>query len=628
MSSTPISDYGLLSDCHSAVLVSRQGSIDWWCLPRFDSPSVFGRLLDDDAGHFSLRVPDADSIERHYVGKTLVIETTFSSPGGRLIVTDLLALAEGARGHEFGKDSPHRLVRMARCVEGDVAVEVVFRPRFEYGLTVPAFVACTGGLVARGGGECLVLSSSTELEVVDDTAATNLAMGRGDELWLSLEHGSGWESPPPVRSRTEMAADIDGTVTAWETWSEAHQRYRGPYADSVELGGRVLHALTFAPTGAILAAPTTSLPEDVGGERNWDYRYSWVRDASLTLHALWVAACPDEEGDFFRFLATAATSAHHRQEIQIMFGIGGERDLTEHELSWLGGWRGSRPVRKGNGAWNQRQNDVYGHLLDAAFRLRHLVAPFDQQLRHLLTTAADIAAAIWTEPDQGIWEMRNQPRHHLFSKLMCWVALDRAIALADELAAHDRIQVWRGARAQIRSAILDRGWNEDLGAFTQSFESTELDASVLTIPIVGFLPPDDPRVLSTIDAVERGLGDGSGLLHRYRCDDGLEGEEGAFLLCSFWLAEALAMSGQVERARGVFERALAFSNDLGLLSEQVAWSSGELLGNFPQAFSHVGVVNAAWAIAEAEGAISSGRSVRLRDNPPSVTNGKEDRWRP
>ena len=364
----------------------------------------------------------------------------------------------------------------------------------------------------------------------------------------------------------------------------------------------MLQGLTYQPTGAIVAAATTSLPEVVGGERNWDYRYTWIRDASLTLEALWVAACPDEAIQFFDFVSGAAVGQLHEVgDLQIMFGVGGERDLTEHELPHLSGWRDSRPVRFGNAAWNQRQVDVYGELLSAAHRLRSQVGKFTSGTAGFLADVADAALHRWEEPDHGIWEMREEPRHFVHSKLMCWVALDRAVELADLLGAEaERVSRWRDGRDQIRRAILERGWSELVGAFTQTFDGDALDASTLLIPIVGFLPGDDPKVRATVNAIAERLTERRGLVYRYRADDGLEGKEGAFLLCTFWLAHALALGGEPTRAREVFGRAAALANDVGLLAEEADGATGELLGNFPQAFSHVGLVNAAWAIQQAE----------------------------
>ncbi len=600
MSHHPIADLALLSDCHSAALVDRTGSVDWWCLPSFSSPSVFGRLLDQAAGHFRVGVSGATRVERAYLEDTLVLRTTFRTPTGALELTDALAMGSGVRGHELGLASPHALIRHARCIDGRVELEVDFAPRFEYGLTTPLVVAVDHGAVATGGPTTLRLSSSIPLKIADALATARATLTVGETAAFAVHGASTWEPLPEPWSAGMVRERIEDTAEAWRSWAAVHQGYQGPYADLVRLSGRVLQGLTFQSTGAIVAAPTTSLPEAIGGDRNWDYRYTWVRDASLTLNALWVAACPDEAVGFLGFLTTAASSLYGRRNLQVMFGIRGERDPSERVLPWLSGWRDSRPVRVGNDAWTQEQSDVYGELLDSVHRLRDRLGVIPERERRFLRTLADRAATGWQAPDQGIWEIRGEPRHFVHSMLMSWLALDRAIDLATDIgAAADDVSGWAATRDEIRAAIEQDGWNEDVGAFTQSLESADLDASCLLIPLVGFLPPDDPRVLSTIDAIERELSDERGLTLRYRSDDGLGGSEGSFLICTFWLAEAAARAGRLDQARTVFERAIGYANDLGLLSEEVDSGTGELIGNFPQAFSHVGLVNAAWALAEA-----------------------------
>ncbi|MBW3562574.1 MAG: glycoside hydrolase family 15 protein [Actinobacteria bacterium] len=601
MSDRPIADHALLSDCQSAALVDRDGSVEWLCFPRFDSPSVFARLLDDsDGGHFSVRPIGDAEVTRRYVDGSMVLVTRFQTTDGVLELTDALAMAEGVRGHDLGDGSPHVLLRRAACTEGRVDLSVSFAPRYEYGLTTPLVREVDAGVIARGGPVTLRLSSDVPLVVEGPVVHATVSLSARESASFAVSYGSSWQPPAEPWSPAQVADRLDDTVAAWRSWREQHQRYEGPYADLVEHSGRVLQALTFQPTGAVVAAPTTSLPEVVGGGRNWDYRYAWVRDASLALDALWVAACPDESRAFLDYLTTAASSVYRRRELQIMFGVGGERDLSERQLGHLSGWRNSSPVRVGNGAWQQKQLDVYGELLAAVHRLRHQLGELDDQERRFLITLADTAAEVWTETDQGIWEVRGEPRHYVYSKLMCWVALDRAIDLAEQLDAGDRVEAWKRIRGEIRGAILDRGWSDDVGAFTQAFETTALDASNLVIPIVGFLPANDPRVLATIDATAERLTDERGLVYRYRAHDGLPGEEGTFLLCTFWLAEAHARSGKTDRAREVFERAAGFVNDVGLLAEEVAPDTGELIGNFPQAFSHIGLINAAWAIDQTE----------------------------
>jgi GH15 family glucan-1,4-alpha-glucosidase len=601
ISSLPVGDYALLSDCRSAALVSRDGSVDWLCFPRFDGPSVFARLLDAEAGHFSVR-PAADAeVTRGYVDQTMALATTFRTPTGVAVLTDALAVGRNDRGHELGAGSPGVLLRRVVCTEGRVELEVEYAPRPEYGLIHPILTPADGGLAARGGADVLVLSAPAALAVEGATATARFGLRAGESAAFALAHASSWEAQPATWTQEEIAARLEDTTEGWRSWSRLHQAYEGPWRGLVHHSGRVLQALTFEPTGAIVAAPTTSLPETVGGERNWDYRYTWVRDASLTMEALWVAACPDEANKFFAFLAAAAASQLHRgTDLQIMFGVGGEHDLTERELPHLSGWRDSRPVRVGNGAWNQRQLDVYGELLGAAQRLVDQLGQLDQPTRAFLVAAADTAAARWKEKDQGIWEIRGEPRDFLYSKLMCWVALDRAIALAEPLGAKDKVPAWTVARDELRTAICEHGWSERAGAFSQAFGSDDLDASNLMLAITGFLPGDDPQMKATIDATAERLTDERGLVYRYRAADGLEGEEGTFLLCTFWLAHAQALAGQVAEARATFERAVAYVNDVGLLAEEVDVGGAEMIGNYPQAFSHIGLVDAAWAITQAE----------------------------
>jgi len=493
------------------------------------------------------------------------------------------------------------LLRRLTCTDGELDVEVTYAPRPEYGLIHPILEPVRGGVAARGGADRLLLSGPVGFRVNEATATARLHLAAGQAAGFALRHGRIGEAPLTAWDNQEIAARLEDTLAGWRSWSAIHQTYEGPWRHLVHHSGRVLQALTFAPTGAIVAAPTTSLPETIGGERNWDYRYTWVRDSCLTMEALWVAACPDEANKFFAFLADAAASQLRRgMDLQIMFGIGGEHDLSERELPHLAGWRDSRPVRVGNGAWNQRQIDVYGELLGAAQRLVQQLGKLDPVTQRFLAAAADTAARRWTEKDQGIWEIRGEPRDFLYSKLQCWAALDRAIDIASELDAQQRVEAWAAARDEIRTAILTRGWSDRAGAFTQAFGSEDLDASNLMLAITGFLPGDDPRMKATIDATAARLTDERGLVYRYLAHDGLAGEEGTFLLCTFWLAQAQALAGELDHAIATFERAVAAINDVGLLAEEVDVPSGEMIGNFPQAFSHIGLINAAWAISQAQ----------------------------
>ena len=603
MSDTPIAEHAFLSDRHTSALVDRHGAVVWLTAGRFDGPAVFARILDDDAGHWSVRPVGPATSSRRYVEGSLVLETTFTAGSGTLVVTDALALGSDDRGHRVGHGVPHLLVRRLACTDGTVEVETVYRPRPEFGLVSPILNPTDGGVTARGGADWLVLSTPYRMTIEERQATARATLHAGDTVHLGLQRSTLEQQPAHVWTQEHLRERLDATVAAWQAWAREHQSYEGPWADLVHHSGRVLEGLSFQPSGAVIAAATTSLPEAVGGGRNWDYRYSWIRDASFTMEALWVAACPDEAEDYFAFMTTAAAaSMGPDQDAQIVFGLGGERDLSERELGHLAGWRGSAPVRVGNGAWNQRQTDVYGELLGAAHRLADQLTDLDDDTRRFLVACADAAASHWRDPDRGIWEVRGEPRQFVYSKVMCWVALDRAIALAPQLGAEEQVPDWTRHRDEIHREVVASGWNGEVGAFTQYFGGTALDAANLVLPIVGFLPPDDERVVATVEAVADRLTDRRGLVYRYRTGDGvdgLEGDEGTFLLCTFWLAHALALCGQVDRAREVFERAVGHCNDVGLLAEEVDVETGELLGNFPQAFSHVGLVNAAWAIAQA-----------------------------
>ncbi len=601
MSRMAIADYALLSDCHSAALVSREGSVDWLCFPRFDAPALFARLLDEQAGSFSIQPTGDFRARRRYLDRGLVLETAFEAARGLATLTDALAVGAGERGHALGAEAPHALLRRVECTSGEVELELCCAPRPEFGRLQPLFEPADGGVLARSGAIRLMLSSPVALSVEGSSAQARFLLRAGQSAGFALQGCStAGDGAPRHWSQEEIRARLVDAEEAWRTWSELHQSYEGPWRELVHQSGRVLQGLTYAPTGAIVAAPTTSLPEAPGAERNWDYRFTWVRDASLTLEALWVAACPDEAQRFFDFLAAASFGQLERgADLQILFGVSGERDLPEHELPWLGGFRESRPVRVGNKAYLQRQLDVYGELLGAVARLRPQLAGLDAATKRFLAGAADAAASRWREKDQGIWEVRGEPRDYVHSKLLCWMALDRAVEVAGLLGAEDRVERWAAERQAVARAILARGWSDRARAFAQCFDSDDLDASSLMMPIVGFLPAGDPRVLATLRAVEERLTDGHGLVYRYRTGDGFAGEEGAFLLCTFWLAQAWAMAGDVAHASEIFNRAASFASDLGLLSEEVEPGTCELLGNFPQAFSHIGLVNAAWAISQA-----------------------------
>ena len=585
-----IADYAFLSDCHSAALVDRGGSVDWWCVPRFDSPSVFGRLLDCDAGHWTIAPVDAFEAERTYDGDTLVLSSVFRTATGEVRVTDAAAIHHGARGHDLGLRSPHTLLRQVAGVTGSVTIGVDFSPRMEYGRTEPHLRQVPGGVVARGGPAQLTLTTAIDLTCANGSATATFDIAGGDVVEFRLRY-----EPAFAEAATAGATDPLPTLTdtrdAWQSWSDLHDQYRGRHAGEVRRSSLVLQGLTYRPSGAIVAAATTSLPERMGGDLNWDYRYAWLRDLSLTVRSLWIAACPDEPAQLLDWFTNAAGRVGD-ELFQIMYGVAGERDLTEHTLDHLSGYHNSSPVRIGNGAWTQVQLDVYGEVLDAVHLLRDDLSALDPALRDLLVVLANRAAATWAEPDAGMWEARDKHRQYVSSKVMCWVAVDRAIALADILGPSADVATWSRARNEIHAEVLKRAWSDTAGAFAGAFESDDLDASVLLLPLVGFLPADDERMRSTIDAIERELGV-DGIVRRW------SDEDIGFLICTFWLAECFAMAGNLDRAERWFASAAGFANDLGLMSEEAVPGGGPLLGNFPQAFSHVGLINAAWRISEA-----------------------------
>jgi alpha,alpha-trehalase len=606
--SRPIADYGLLADCNSAALVDRDGSIAWLCLPRYDSPAVFAQILDAEGGHWQIKPSGPYRTERRYLPGTLVIETTFATETGSVRLTDAMAFAEGQRDHELGLGVPHLLLRSVQGLVGEVELGLVLAPRPEYGLVKPLFRATETGGRTFGGPNQIVVSAGVKTTIEDSTMSATFTVAAGERLGFALQWAPPEGPAPEPFAPHRVQARIEDTVEAWRSWEAEHDVYEGPHRELVRLSSRILKGLTYRPTGAIVAAPTTSLPETVGGERNWDYRYAWIRDASLTLEALYIGACSDEAEEFLSFMTSSAGGRASERSLQIMYGIAGEHDLTERELPHLRGWRNSAPVRVGNGAWGQTQLDVYGELLNSLHLYRDRLGDLHMEIQQFVADLANTAARRWRETDAGMWEMRGEPRHHLSSKVLCWVALDRAIELAPQLGIHADVERWTAERDAIREAVLTRGWSEARQAYAQSFDSDDLDAAQLLMPILGFLPATDERMRSTIDALADGLTE-DGLVLRYRNEeglnaDGLSGEEGTFVICSFWLVSALAKAGELKRAEELFDKLVSYANDLGLLAEEIDTATGELLGNFPQAFSHIGLITAAWEIDKARGRVS------------------------
>jgi alpha,alpha-trehalase len=593
----PIGSYGFLSDCHTSALVSYDGSVEWLCLPRFDSPSAFAALLDRGAGHFKVAprgvvVP----ISRRYEPGTLVIETTWVTDTGWVVIHDALTIAEWATADGTSRrpatehESDHSLLRTMTCIDGEVEMEMECMPRFAYGAEPASWSGGElGEALARGSdGTELHLTSDMEISIEDGVARGKLKLREDETGFCAVTWGEGDLGGP--RSGPEALERLDSTEEFWREWLRDGEFPDHPWRVHLQRSALVLKGLTYTPSGAIVAAPTTSLPETPGGERNWDYRYCWIRDSTFSLWALHTLGFDQEARDFMRFILGVC-----RQDpnLQIMYGIGGERDLTERTLDHLGGYAGSRPVRIGNGAFDQRQNDVWGALLDSIYlhekALRGTGTPADRQL---IRSQVEAAIAAWEHPDQGIWESRGEPQHYVSSKLMIWVAVDRGMRLARSVGFDDVAEEWQRTATRMREEILEHGVRD--GVFRQHYGTDALDASTLLIPLLRFLPPEDPRVRATVEAIAAELTE-HGLVLRYKVeetDDGLSGEEGTFLICSFWLVSALSEIGEAAQARALCERLLEAAGGLDLYAEELEAPSGRHLGNFPQAFTHLALINA------------------------------------
>lgn len=591
----PISTYALLSDCHSAALVARDGSIDWCCFPRFDARPVFSRVLDwSRGGHFRI-APTGHyyTIGRRYLPGTNVLETRLASRSGSITIVDCLAVPRGALpGDAAQTRTDHQLLRLIHCDGGEVEVTVEFKPRFDYGLTVPRVELPSPhvGLV-YGAADALVLQSQIPLIQADMCGCGGTARLRGgDHAFVALTYSMPHRLEVQRLSLDQVAARIQHTIAFWQAWS-ARCTYQGPYREHVLRSALVLKALTHAPTGAIVAAPTTSLPDSIGGLDNRDHRYSFLRDTALNLRMLFTLGYTDEAHQLMAWLER--TTAGPAEDLQSMYGVGTERVPPEMELGQLDGWRGSRPVRIGNaGSSGSFQPDTYGYLLDTAWLHHRQGGEISSTLWELLRGAVDVVAARWSEPDEGIWETRGAGRHFVSSKVMAWVAVDRAVRLARDRSLPADLDRWRALRAAIRQRVEHEGVDSARRVFVQSFGSSALDAANLLVPLVRFLPADDTRVLATLRHTADELTT-NGLVYRYLKPDAPRGEAAASLICSFWLVDNLVLTGQVGRARELFERLLGYANDLGLLAQTVDPTSDELLGNFPHTFSHAGLIGAA-----------------------------------
>jgi GH15 family glucan-1,4-alpha-glucosidase len=624
----PINAYGVIGDCHSVVLVAPDGSVDWGCLPDFDSPAIFCRLLDAHSGGYFQIAPTDESIVgvQRYLRGTNVLQTRFASAAGEVVLTDFMPV-ETLSAWQFREmnnntwtredGSCHCLVRIVECISGELPITMRLKVTPGYaGARSEAYLVAGGGAVINGGdqhvglavvGGNLLPGYHIAIEQGPDEVypivVIQANLREGERLLFAMGVGRSAQAAHRL-VETELQqrnfdAELAQTLHCWRAWMRSCN-YTGSYADVVERSALVLKMMTYAPTGAIVAAPTTSLPEEVGGERNWDYRFTWLRDATFTLYALSVLGFTEEAHAFTHWLQRLSFS--DGEDLQIMYGIRGERELVEQELHYLSGYCNSRPVRIGNGAALQKQLDVFGEVLDAIHLYRRQGCferygePLEGPLWDLMCVMAEHVCKHWRDLDCGIWESRGEEHHYVYSKVMCWVALDRVIRAAEQERLQADLPRWRQVREQIRTDILANGYSTQLGAFTQYYGGTTLDASCLLLPLVGFIPPGDPRMRSTVDRVMEHLTDERGFVYRYstqETDDGLRGHEGTFSLCSFWLVDSLAMQERVDEASSLFERLLSYAGRLGLFSEEIDGASGAALGNYPQAFTHIALINSA-----------------------------------
>ncbi len=591
-----ISDYGIIGNLHSIALVGLDGSIDWMCLPHIDSPSVFAALLDDKkGGRFSISPSGEWDSAARYIPGTNILLTRFRTRTGIMQVTDFMPVC--ACGREDMEDEVHELLRFVKVVQGRADVDVVFEPAFDYARAHTVIERRENGIFASGGNEVITLTCSRKLDISAAKTRTQWTLSEGDSVWLNLRAG---DTAPEALDTAKAAKALSETEEYWKTWLHKSETGRsinpGPYREMIERSALVLKLLYYEPTGTIAAAATTSLPEEIAGERNWDYRFTWVRDTSFTLQALFNLGHLSESEGYIRWIEKLL-SEHGAEKMQIMYGLRGEEELPEEELAHLDGYKGSRPVRIGNGAAGQKQLDIYGELMDAALKLSDYVGKIDAEIWPFLQGVCEYVAGHWRDKDSGIWEVRGGPYEFVYSKVMCWVALDRGLTIAKRYGFPADLKKWQRACDDIREEVLEKGWNDEKKSFVQHYETDALDASNLLIPILGFLPFTDLRVIQTVEAVQRELSH-DGFIYRYKAEDGLVGEEGTFLLCTFWLIDNLIALGRIEEAEALIHRTERSANHLGLFSEEYDVGWGESLGNFPQAFTHIGYINSVIALQQ------------------------------
>jgi GH15 family glucan-1,4-alpha-glucosidase len=633
----PIAEHALIGNQYTCALVSIDANIVWCCLPELQDPSVFAAILDTERGGcFRISVTGVSASSQQYIDLTAALVTRFESPGGLLTITDFMPMRGPIEGCE-GPDAPAEIHRLIECKRGDAELDVEWSPRLDYARGTTRIEPREGGFVASSGSRQLSLGGLTAGEVVETEhgaeVRARLQLHEGDTLALITR----WDSARTASDAVRSERALNDTVEAWRNWMRAENTdeefaWAGAHEGMLLRSAIVLKMLTHPETGAIAAAPTTSLPEDIGGERNWDYRYAWIRDASFTVQALLALGHAREARDFVEFAErTAMDEAREKREVRIMYDLHGRVAPEEEELKHFEGYKNSRPVRIGNGARLQKQHDVYGELIDSAYELVRRGETLEPEIYDFLARLADMACDVRHEPDDGIWEFRAEPQHYTYSKLMLWVAVDRAVRMAESHGLEGDVERWRTNRDDLRKEIEEKGYKDEVGAFVMAFDSEDLDAANLRIPLLEFLPCSDPRVQGTIDRTLEQL-TADDMVYRYKVDDGLSGDEGTFGLCTFWMIEVLALSGRLREARRMFERMVRRANHVGLYSEEIAPGSGQFLGNFPQAFTHIGFINALLYLSAAEGTID-GEEMQLEGmpskcEPPGPPRAKRERSDP
>lgn len=591
-----IEDYGIIGNLETCALVGDEGSIDWLCLPYLESPSVFAAILDNErGGHFAIQPVSKFHSFQAYIRHTNILRTTFNTPFGMVAITDFMPV--------IGDDSPRyrSIYRKVECIEGHSRLKLDFKPRFNYARNIPDFQLIEEGIICTYENEKLVLNTKIPLKIEDNTVKGQFDMVKNDKLWFALHY----ERPDENSFDYEYCdSKLELTKRYWQDWTNKWPKIcilRGIWRDTIIRSGLVLKLLANPHNGAIAAAVTTSLPESIGGVRNWDYRYAWIRDSAYTIQALFHLEHIEESDDFMRWVNNLLKQDSHPSNIRIMYPIHQDVDLDEKILEHLSGYRNSSPVRIGNDAYHQTQLDIYGELINAIYDTARYGRNISNEVWDLVKNLVDYVCEVWNTKDRGIWEIRDEPRHYVHSKLMCWVGVDRGLKIAARKEPEASFSKWEKTREEIKTAILENGFNEEINSFVQYFGSNAIDATSVLIPQMGFLPYDDPRIQSTINAVMENLMTDRGFLYRYKNEDGLPGDEGCFALCSFWLVDSLTLSGRSDEAEEIFVNVLQQISPLGLLSEEIDPVTKKQLGNFPQAFSHIGLINSALYISIAKG---------------------------